>query len=351
MSIYPDRKRGKLTGRFRVEVMIDGKRLRGRADSLDAARTMQDTFERKLATGDPVALATAKSHDGTGRPTTLRALLHKAAKPLWKETRHGTLAKAQVERVIKHFGDKRLADVTTAFVDDVISWLESLEASTATINRYLAALSAVLSWGMQPGREYIARMPHFEWQKEEDGRIRVITMDEEATVNLFLVNADQGRIAAFVQVLIDTGCRCGELLQVAPQQVNNGRLTLWGAQTKSGKTRTVALTPRALAHLQRELPWKFSRSQLRYWWDRMREGLGLGEDFVLHACRHTCATRLLERGVDPRTVQEWMGHANLKTTERYLHTTTTRLDAAAKALAREEGEESRPISGAVTKLR
>lgn len=34
MSIYPDRKNGKLTGRFRVEVQHEGSRARGRAGSL-----------------------------------------------------------------------------------------------------------------------------------------------------------------------------------------------------------------------------------------------------------------------------------------------------------------------------
>ena len=38
MFIYPDRKSGELTGRFRVEVMVDGKRKRGRANSLPERR-------------------------------------------------------------------------------------------------------------------------------------------------------------------------------------------------------------------------------------------------------------------------------------------------------------------------
>lgn len=38
-----------------------------------------------------------------------------------------------------------------------------------------------------------------------------------------------------------------------------------------------------------------------------------------HDLRHTVGTRFVRGAVDLRTVQEILGHASLKTTERYLH--------------------------------
>jgi integrase len=39
----------------------------------------------------------------------------------------------------------------------------------------------------------------------------------------------------------------------------------------------------------------------------------------VHECRHTCATLMLESGVDMRIVQEILGHEDIKTTAGYMH--------------------------------
>jgi len=45
-----------------------------------------------------------------------------------------------------------------------------------------------------------------------------------------------------------------------------------------------------------------------------------GRPYVLHECRHTTATLLLEHGVDPAVVIAIMGHSSITTTRRYQHT-------------------------------
>ncbi len=43
-----------------------------------------------------------------------------------------------------------------------------------------------------------------------------------------------------------------------------------------------------------------------------------------HSIRHTFATQLIQNVTDIRTVQELLGHADLRTTEIYTHVTGTR---------------------------
>lgn len=62
-----------------------------------------------------------------------------------------------------------------------------------------------------------------------------------------------------------------------------------------------------------------------------RAGLA-GSGITPHSLRHAYATQLLHSGVDIKTVQELLGHADLSTTSRYLHSDTHTKQAAVETL-------------------
>jgi len=64
-----------------------------------------------------------------------------------------------------------------------------------------------------------------------------------------------------------------------------------------------------------------SYDKLNSIWQEAREHLGYKDKkfYTLHLCRHTTASRLVQRGVPLLLVKDWLGHMDIKTTMLYAH--------------------------------
>ncbi len=72
-------------------------------------------------------------------------------------------------------------------------------------------------------------------------------------------------------------------------------------------------------------------TDIKHGFDGACEEAGIRE-FWFHDLRHTAATRMAERGIDPFTIAAIMGRADIKMTASYTHATTSARRAAVAAL-------------------
>jgi integrase len=321
MAIYPDRRAGQLTGRFRVEVETAGRRLRGRADNLSLAKAL----EASLRAGTQVSPALP----ATPVAYTLQECSQKASGILWVGQATEMESWNKLSTIVSVWGHSTPVDaIDTNMVDMLVAALKTKDLSDARVNRYLSTLSAFLTFCID--REYRTRkLPKIVWQEEGEGRIRWITPEEEAKL-LSLLPQPYSDIA---YLAIRTGMRAAELLTLKPEQIEPQWCRLW--KTKNGSVRSIPLTPDTYSRLSSlvtsvSMP---TYPQLRHYWDAARGQMGLTDPelFVFHACRHTFATRAIQAGVNIRVLQMLMGHKTIQTTIRYSHVDDRTLsDAIAK---------------------
>jgi integrase len=92
----------------------------------------------------------------------------------------------------------------------------------------------------------------------------------------------------------------------------------------------------------RARPFDLDYQRLRLLWNRVRLHLGL-KDVVIHSLRHTCASRLVQRGASIQYVKEWLGHKTLNMTMRYSHLAPTSLDSMVSLLEQQPTEKPRHL--------
>jgi len=318
MAIYADKKYGKPTGRWRVEVQVNGKRARGRFDTIEEARKAESAWLQAFP-------ETAKTREDTrGVPKRLKDLVARAEGALWKGKRSRELTETRLDRMVALCGPETLLDgITTDRLDRVVATLADEGLETSTINKYLSALHKLLTWGRD--RRWLTELPVFPWQDEDQGRIRWITEDEEPK----LLSLLSDEVSVLTRVAIATGMRRGELLSLERTQVEPGWVRLW--KTKTKVPRSVPIGPRTYEDLMWLLDVGMPTEHvLRYQWEKARAAMGLEGDpwFTFHVTRHTCATRLVQANVNLRLVQQWLGHKRIETTIRYAQVSDSMLSGA-----------------------
>jgi len=144
--------------------------------------------------------------------------------------------------------------------------------------------------------------------------------------------------ADVIRLLMFTGCRKGEILNLRRSEVDGDTLRL--ADSKTGP-RTVHVNPQARAVLDRQPrgpgPWVFPsiadpdrpRSGTLGLWYSVRREAEI-EDVRLHDLRHNFASHAAMNGVPVPVVSRLLGHSGTRMTLRYIHLDDRDFRAAAE---------------------
>ena len=254
---------------------------------------------------------------------------------LWGDSDHGMKVVNQLKEIAEIVDDISISMFTDQHLESIVTVLKQRRNADGTINRKLAALSKILTQANKT--KVLTNKPDIASyrRKEGRGRLRFITKDEEVRL-LDKLNFMRPEFSDFTAFLIDTGFRFGEALKFTWADYSNGKVTLW--KTKSNTPRTIPLTQRCKDIIERcpkdtDRPFAhINRNTYRSVFDKARGMAGLGTDVIPHVMRHTCASRLVQSGVDIRRIQVWLGHSTIAMTMRYSHLAPDDLNVCLDAL-------------------
>jgi integrase len=340
---YTEKRNGKPTGVHIGEVYRKGKTFRRRFTTKKDA----DGYELyvKLTGEEPPRLDNMQS---TGAPTFSEAVEKAKAKGgpkgKWKAGRDGSLMQ-RLDFCVTVIGTYEIPNVTRAVLGLIVERLEKRPASTtrkkplspATINRYLAAAHAVLTFCHREGlmTERPPEAPYLDevaTRKERD----ILHIGQDEVVFGLMRQAGYEVDAMCCEFLLETGFRRGELLRkLSPEQITIeqvmdeegtavpvGVVRLHKGQTKNNKGR-MSICSAELAKNIRALVATGSLPdglQLLRHFKNACEAAGYTGNLVLHSLRHTRNTRLRKAGITKEMRKQLLGHMSDEANAIYDHT-------------------------------
>ncbi len=248
------------------------------------------------------------------------------------------------ELTYKHIWDYKL------YLSRSKSTVTNKNLKRKTQNYYLIALRALLDFFIDRDIECLPSSKIKLPRVSRDNVPKFLSLEK---VEKLLLQPDVDnkiglRDRAILEVLFSTGMRVAELTSLNRDQFNDLKaggdleITIIG---KGDRPRTVYFSKRSFDWLKKYLDSRIDLDKalfIRYSGkksDSKRLSIRSIEKLVKkyaklsglpiittpHTLRHSYATDLLTQGVDLRTVQEFLGHSNILTTQIYTHITNKRL--------------------------
>jgi integrase len=217
----------------------------------------------------------------------------------------------------------------------------------ATVNRFLASLSACLAYGVKT-LQWIERNPCERIAKpsESKGRVRFLSDDERTA--LLAACKPHADLYLAVVLALTTGARQAEVMTLRFGQIDFDRQVITLHQTKNGESRALPLVGSAFSLLKERAKVRSLHDDrifpptgrakkavcldLRQPWDKALKAADI-TDFHWHDLRHTAASYLAMSGVSLVEISKILGHRTMQMVSRYSHLSDGHIVATGEKLA------------------
>ena len=217
---------------------------------------------------------------------------------------------------------------------EVTSEPTEFKRTGATVNRFIATLSAALTWGMKE-RKWLTQNPvkGITRKKEPKGRTRFLTDDERAALLEACGKTAWPALRTLVLMALVTGARRGEMTGLRWADVDLKAGTALLQKTKNDEARTLILKGSVLESLRLLKLQNSARSEFVFAhpnglnesyrnfdheWYAALEAAEI-KNFRFHDLRHTTASMLAAEGRSLLEIADVLGHKTMAMVQRYAH--------------------------------
>ena len=212
-------------------------------------------------------------------------------------------------------GDKPVRALTEKDFKKFKTVLRARGLVAESINSYRRHILAALNYAIESN--YLVKIPKFKRVRTGEHLPRILTNAEINRILKYAKNNDfeMWRIILFA---LWTGCRREEIIRIRYEDIKGKACRISG---KGDKERNIRLLPQALEVVGKldfgPVFRQLHKDTLSHYFKRIVRAVGI-EDVHFHNLRHSAATYMIENGMHPKAVQKALGHANFRTTEKYI---------------------------------
>ena len=259
----------------------------------------------------------------------------KANNASWKDTER------RCNYMVKYFGKNRnVLCISPSEIEKFKLHLLDKGRTNATVNTYLATIKRAYNLLIKDGLIVYNPMTKVDMLTANNSRNRHLTKEEWNRLKMAL----SPELYGIVFVALLTGLRRGNVLKLRWEQVdfNLKIIEVLKQNNKGRKILRIPMSELLIRFLQsigpKEKGYVFINKQTGLPYTDIKKSFASAlkrariTDFKFHDLRRTYGTWLLQSSVDARTIQQLLGHSDIRVTERYLALTEERSRSAVNSI-------------------